>query len=85
MAKGFLNNVGKEGNAGNTHFLLSPNCFQTHESQYFFIFRVILNLSSANAFKLDKSKILSFAKYFTQNQTMNSRLSQIARICRRHI
>ena len=54
--KTFENIVGKEENAGNQHFLLFPQCFLTYQRQKSFM------LSSAKAFNLLTSKILSFGK-----------------------
>ena len=53
------NIVGKEENAGNQYFLLFQQCFLTSPNQIS-IFHFHLFLLSANAFNLDKSKILSF-------------------------
>ena len=69
----FKNIVGKGENAGNQHFLLSPQWFQLFptqssisKSQCFLPIRnkfsVAFNLSFANAFNLDQSKILLFGK-----------------------
>ena len=59
--KPFENIVGKGENAGNQHFLLFPQCFLPFPKQVSF-FSVTFILSSANAFNLDQSKILSFGK-----------------------
>ena len=65
--KAFENIVGKAENAGNQHFLLFPQCFLPFPKQVlFFIFKFIM---SANAFNLDRSKILSFNKVLTLSQT----------------
>ena len=58
----FENIVGKEGNAGNQHFLLFPQCFLPipKRSSVF-----TLHLSFANAVSLDQSKILSYGKDLT--------------------
>ena len=57
MDKAFENIVGKGENAGNQHFLLFPTMFST-VSKTEIIIVATLNLSSANAFKLDQSKNL---------------------------
>ena len=51
---------GKGENTGNQHFLLSQNVFYPAKTN--FNFSVTFILSSANAFSLDQSKILSFGK-----------------------
>ena len=51
--------MGKGENAGNQHFLLFPKCFLPFSNQ---ISISQSHLSSANAFNLDRSKILSFGK-----------------------
>ena len=56
----FENIVGKGENAGNQHFLLST-MFSILSTTNFAIW-ITFNLSSANAFKLDWSKNLSFGK-----------------------
>ena len=53
------NIVGTGENAGNQHFLLSPNCFQPFPNDFF---KVTLILSPANAINL---KVLSFGKGLT--------------------
>ena len=59
--KAFENIVGKGENAGSKHFLLFPTMFSTLPNQNF-NFLVTFILSSANAFNLDGSKILSYGK-----------------------
>ena len=61
--KPFENIVGKGENAGNQHFLFSPQYFSTI-SKTNFIFSVTFILSSAkfNAFISDQSKNLLFGK-----------------------
>ena len=59
--KAFENIVGKGENAGNQHFLLFPQCFLTFPKQIS-SFELHFDLSSANAFSLDKFKIFSFGK-----------------------
>ena len=61
--KAFENIVGKGENAGNQHFLLFPQCFLPCQRKILTIL-ASLKSSSANAFNLDKSKILSFGKEF---------------------
>ena len=52
--------MGNEENAGNQHFLFFSQYFLPYERQMkFLMFGVLLNLSSANASKLDKAQILS--------------------------
>ena len=59
--KPFENVVRKEENAGNQHFLLLPQFFYLiHNKFYHFAIWIIYNLSSANAFNLDWSEILTF-------------------------
>ena len=62
----FQNIMGKGESAGNQHFLLSPTMFSTLPRTSL-NFWVAFILSSANAFKLDKSKNFSFGKELTQN------------------
>ena len=52
--------MGKGENAGNQHFLLFPQCFVPNHTEI--IVSAMLKFSSANAFNLDQSKILSFGK-----------------------
>ena len=59
--KPFENIVGKEGNAGNQHFLLFPQCFLTHTKTNCFIL-ASPKLSSANAFNFDMSTNLLCGK-----------------------
>ena len=57
-SKTSLENIeGKRENAGNQHFLLFPQCFQPYQRRNS---SFIISPSSANAFNLDQSKILSF-------------------------
>ena len=56
------NIVEKGENAGNQHFLLFPQCFLPFPN--YFSFTSIL--SSANAFNLDQSKILSYGNGLVQ-------------------
>ena len=65
--KVFENIVGKGENAGNQHFLFFPQCFQPKSN---FSFLVAFTLSSANAFNLDRSKILLFGKELTHYHTI---------------
>ena len=58
--KPFENIEGEGENAGNQHFLLFPDCFQPDQTHIIILSTLIL--SSANAFKLDQSKILSFGR-----------------------
>ena len=63
----FENTVGKGGkgeNASHQHFLLFPQCFLPFPYRNF-NFSVTSILSSANAFNLDQSEILSFVKELT--------------------
>ena len=53
--------VGKGENAGNQHFLHFPPCFVPIPKQIL-SFSIAFDLSFANAFNLDQSKILSFGK-----------------------
>ena len=62
--KPFENIVGKGENAGNHHFLLFP-CF-LHFPKQISIFQSFF-LLSANGFKLDQFKTLSFGKELTFN------------------
>ena len=55
--KALKNIVGKGENAGNQHFLFFPQCFLLYQGVL-----VTFKLSSANAFNLVTSKILSFGK-----------------------
>ena len=59
--KAFENIVGKGENAGNQHFLLCPTMFSTLSEREIIISAIFIMLS-ANAFNVDKSKILSFGK-----------------------
>ena len=61
--KHFENIVGKGENADNQHFRLFPQCFLPIPERFCFYVKFIL--SSANAFNLDKSKILLFGKKLT--------------------
>ena len=61
--KPFENIVGKGENAGNQHFLLFPQCFLSFPQQISIV-QSQLFFSSANAFNLDLSEILSFGKKF---------------------
>ena len=61
MKKALENTVEKGENAGNQHFLLFPLCFLLYENTKIIIL-AMLKLSSANAFNLVMSKILSFGK-----------------------
>ena len=56
--------MGKGENAGNQHFLLFPQCFLPFPKEIS-IFYITFIMSSANAFNLDKSKILSFGNFPT--------------------
>ena len=59
IEKPFENMVRKGENTGNQHFLLFSPCFLPFP---FSFFSVTFILSSANAFNLDHSEILSFGK-----------------------
>ena len=59
--KAFENIVVKGENASNQHFLLFPQCFLPFPIQIS-IFQLHFFLSSANAFNLDRSKILSIGE-----------------------
>ena len=61
--KPFENIVKKGENTGNQHLILFPQCFQPYQRQKIIILSTLI-LSSANAFSLDQSKILSFGKEF---------------------
>ena len=62
----FENIVAKGENAGNQHFLLFPQCFLTIPKRISdFKLHVQCILSSANAFNLNKSKILLCNKQHT--------------------
>ena len=67
--KPFENSVGKGENAGNQHFLLFPGYFLSFPKQIS-IFLSHLFLSSANAFNLDQSTTLSFAKQLITYQNV---------------
>ena len=76
--KPFEKIVGKGENAGNQHFLLFPQCFQPFQTPKIIILSTLI-LSSANAFNLDQSKILSSRKGlraissdFCANELINS-------------
>ena len=56
------NNVGKGENAGNQHLLLFRHCTLSKRE---ILILATFNLSSANAFNLVTSKILSFGKGLT--------------------
>ena len=75
----FENIVWTGENAGNQHFLLLPQCFLPFpivNFNFWFTFK----LSSANAFNLDRSKILLFGKEFRIQQKFNhSRIKSIWR------
>ena len=60
--KSFANIVEKGENAGNQHFLLFPQCFFYPSKIKFQVLIHTFELSSANAFNLDRFKILSFGK-----------------------
>ena len=64
----FENIVGKGEIAGNRQFLLFSQCFLPFPEQVQ-VFHSHLFLSSANAFNLNQSKILSFGKELTLFQT----------------
>ena len=64
--KALENTVGKGENAGNQHFLLFPQCFLLNQREI--VSLAAFNLSSANAFSLVTSKILSFGKELTLNR-----------------
>ena len=65
--------MGKGENAGNQHFLPFPLCFlPIPNSKVNFCFLVTFVLSSAHAFNLDQSKILSFGKELTIYHTIQS-------------
>ena len=64
--KPFENIVGKGENAGNQHFLLFPQCFQTLPNQIS-NFHSHLFLGLQNAFNLDQSRILSFGNGLKDN------------------
>ena len=66
--KAFENIVGKEENAGNQHFLLSPQCFFILPKPNF-NFLVTFILLSANAFNLDQSFVVGIE--LTQYQMTN--------------
>ena len=59
--KPFENIEEKRENACNQHFLLFPQCFIPYENTKIIILSISI-MSSANAFNLDQSKILSFGK-----------------------
>ena len=63
----------KGENAGKQHFLLFPQCFLPFPKQIsiFQSHLVIVIFSSANAFNLDQSKILSFGKEVNRSQHMS--------------
>ena len=61
MKKAFEKIVGRGENAGKQDFLLFPKCFLLDQRKKIII-EATSNLSSANAFNLVTSKILSFAK-----------------------
>ena len=79
----FENIEGKGENAGNQHFLLFafPTMFPTHPITNLY-FSITFNLSSANAFNLDQSKILLFGTELTLFQMGNFRLFETERLCR---
>ena len=64
MKKTFENIVRKGENAGNQHFLLFPQCFLPFPKQGLLFYSNFF-MSSANAFNLDQSKVLSFGKELT--------------------
>ena len=72
------NTVGKGENANNQHFLLFP-VFSTL-SRREIITLAMFNLTSANAFNLVTSKLLSFGKGLTHSQTTDFRLIQTERV-----
>ena len=80
--KALENTVGKEENAGKQHFLLFPQCFQLL-SQREIVILAVINLSSANAFKVFMSKNLLFGKGLTLSQMINFTLFHTQRVCRR--
>ena len=80
--KPFENSEGKRENAGNQHFLLSPQCFQPIPPKNS-VFLVTFILSSVNAFNLDQSQNVLSGKELTLSQTTNFRLFQTERVCRR--
>ena len=59
--KALENTVGKGENAGNQHFLLFPQCFLLLSKREIIIL-AMFHLSSANAFTLVTSTILSFGR-----------------------
>ena len=66
--KRFENIVGKGENAGNQHFPLFPPCFLSYQRKNAPLKqKEKKKLSSANAFNLDKAKILSPGKKLTRN------------------
>ena len=66
--KPFENIVGKGENNGEQHFLLFPQCFLLLSQGEIFILATF-NLSSANAFDLNRSKIFWFGKELIQGLT----------------
>ena len=69
--------VGKGENAGNHHFLLFPRCFLTFPKQIS-SFELHFDLSSANAFNLDKFKNFSFGKESICQQMCHWKLKTFA-------
>ena len=66
----FENIVRKGENTGNQHFLLFPQCFLPFPKENCKFSVTFIFLSSANAFNLDESKILSFGKELNTLQTI---------------
>ena len=61
--------MGKGENAENQHFLLFPQCFLLYQREKIIIVATF-NLSSASAFGLVTSKMLSFGKELPDNKTL---------------
>ena len=77
--KTFENIVGQGENAGNQHFLLFPHSFSTLPKTNF-SFSVTFSWSSASAFALDQSKILSFDKEVIYNARRNKYRLRVTKI-----
>ena len=73
--KAFENIVGKGENAGNQHFLLFPQCVQPFPKR-FLVFRPNFFCRLQNAFILDQSKLLSFAKRVKADESMGCNETQ---------
>ena len=79
--KAIQKHYGKSRNAGKQHFLLFPPCFLPLPRTDF-NFSVTFILLSADAFGLDKSKILLFGKELTLSQMTHLRPCQTQRVSR---